>query len=131
MGRAGLEEKIVYIPEMRSFTSFFTGLHEIGHILSRHRANDRRPKYLWEYEAFKWAWDYAEGRGMKVPSRTLEYEKSLLAERIHEAVLDGKRQIDPAVAQLVRSSRLKDPDVVFVKKYVSDGGAVSKQFGRR
>jgi len=46
-GRAALEWKIVWIPTPARFASFFTGLHEIGHIVVGHKGGDGKPEYLW------------------------------------------------------------------------------------
>ncbi len=54
-GRSDLGGKRIFIPTPHRFPSFFTGLHEIGHIASNHHSWDGKPEYLWEYEAFDWA----------------------------------------------------------------------------
>jgi len=51
-GRAALDWKMVWIPTPARFAFFFTGLHELGHIIVGHKGGDGKPEYLWEYEAF-------------------------------------------------------------------------------
>jgi len=47
-GRAALDWKMVWIPIPARFASFFTGLHELGHIIVGHKGGDGKPEYLWE-----------------------------------------------------------------------------------
>ena len=46
-GRSDLGRKRIFIPTPKRFPSFFTGLHEIGHIMSNHHSWDGKPEYLW------------------------------------------------------------------------------------
>jgi len=53
-----------------------------AHIRSNHHSWDGKPEYLWENEAFSWASNFFRERGIKVPQRTVEYERSLIAEKV-------------------------------------------------
>lgn len=121
-GRSDLGGKRIFIPSPLSFTSFYTGLHEIGHIMSDHHAWDGKPEYIWEYEAFSWAVNFCREKKIKFPDRTLNYERSIIAEKVREQVgRDGKR-IDRNVIAFIKEGGGHDPDVVFVKKNISDDG---------
>src|SRR5213083_3602427 len=65
-----------------------------AHIMSNHHSWDGKPEYLWEYEAFSWAFNFCRGRSIEVPQRTVEYERSLIAEKVREAVNGGSRMIN-------------------------------------
>ena len=117
----------IFIPTSKRFPSFFTGLHEIGHIMSNHHSWDGKPEYLWEYEAFSWAFNFCRERGIKVPQRTVEYERSLIAEKVREAVNRGSRRSDRTVVSFtMEGDGGADPDIAFVKANLSDKGTVLK-----
>ncbi len=121
-GRCDLGGKRIFIPPPLSFTSFYTGLHEIGHIMSEHHAWDRKPEYLWEYEAFSWAVRFCRERRLKFPDRTLNYERAIIAEKVREQIRrDGKR-IHRNVIAFIKEGDDDDPDVAYVKKNISDDG---------
>src|SRR5437667_4152753 len=116
-----------FIPTPNRFSSFFTDLHENGHIMSNHHSWDRKPEYLWEYEAFSWAFNFCRERGIEVPQRTVEYERSLIAEKVREAVNGGSRRIDRTVVSFImEGDGGADPDIAFVKTNLSDKGTVLK-----
>ncbi len=124
-GRSDLGGKRIFIPAPKRFPSFFTGLHEIGHIMSNHHSWDGKPEYLWEYEAFSWAFNFCQGRSIAVPQRTVEYERSLIAEKVREAVETGSKIIDRTVVSFIMDGNDEaDPDIAFVKMNLSDKGAV-------
>ncbi len=126
-GRSDLGGKRIFIPTPKRFPSFFTGLHELGHIMSNHHSWDGKPEYLWEYEAFSWAFNLCRARGIKVPRRTVEYERSLIAEKVREAVETGSKMIDRTVVSFIMDGRDEaDPDIAFVKTNLSDKGTVLK-----
>ena len=90
--------------------------------MSDHHAWDGKPKYLWEYEAFSWAVNFCREKKIKFPDRTLNYERSIIAEKVREQVgRDGKR-IDRNVIAFIKEGGGDDPDVVYVKKNISDDG---------
>src|SRR5213080_5137562 len=120
-GGLDLGGKRIFIPTPKRFSSFFTGLHEIGHIMSNHHSWDRKPEYLWEYEAFSWAFNFCQGRGIEVPQRTVEYERSLIAEKVRAAVNGGSRMINRTVVSFIMEGDGEaDPDIAFVKTNLSD-----------
>ena len=80
-GRSDLEGKRIFIPSPLSFTSFYTGLHEIGHIISDHHAWDGKPEYLWEYEAFNWAVNLCREKQIKFPDKRSVMKDRLLPKR--------------------------------------------------
>jgi len=90
-----------FIPTPKRFSSFFTGLHEIGHIMSNHHSWDRKPQYLWEYEAFSWAFNFCRRGGIEASQRTVEYERSLIAEKVREAANGGSRIINRTVVSFM------------------------------
>ncbi len=124
-GRAGLGSKRIFIPTPHRFPSFFTGLHEVGHIAKNHHARDGKPQYLWEYEAFIWALEFCRKRGIPVPERTINYERDIIAEKLREEAESGAKKLDLEVVRFVKESTGKDPDVAFVKKSISDDGIVT------
>ncbi len=83
-GRAALGSKRIFVPKPARFPSFFTGLHELGHMMSGHRAGDGKPEYLWEYEAFNWAVKFCMKKGIPVPARTINNERNIIAEKLRE-----------------------------------------------
>jgi hypothetical protein len=123
-GRAALGSKRVFIPTPHRFTSFFTGLHEIGHIARNHHARDGKPEYLWEYEAFNWALEFCRKRGIRVPVKTLNYERDIIAEKVREEAESGAKRIDSRIVRFVKKGSSRDPDVAFVKKSISDEGVI-------
>lgn len=125
-GRAGLGRRRIYVPTPRSFTSFFTGLHELGHIMSGHKAWDGKPEYVWEYEAYQWALDFCRNRGIPVPKRTVDNERNIIAEKVKEETDLGTRKLNANIVKFVKEGSDEDPDVAFVRKYVSDDGRLLK-----
>ncbi len=125
-GRSDLDGKRIFIPTPHRFPSFFTGLHEIGHIASNHHSWDGKPEYLWEYEAFDWALNYCRDEEIKVPQRTINYERSIIAEKVREATERGLGKIDRRVVKFVKDGADEDPDVVFVKKNIADDGTLTE-----
>ncbi len=124
-GRSDLGGKRIFIPTPHRFPSFFTGLHEIGHIMSRHHSWDGKPEYLWEYEAFNWALNFCRENRIEVPQRTVNYERSIVAEKIREATEHGLKKIERTVVKFVKETEDDDPDIVFVKKNITDDGTAS------
>ena len=93
--------------------------------MSNHHSWDGKPEYLWEYEAFSWAFNFCQGRSIAVPQRTVEYERSLIAEKVREAVETGSKIIDRTVVSFIMDGNDEaDPDIAFVKMNLSDKGAV-------
>ncbi len=123
-GRAALGSKRVFIPTPQRFASFFTGLHEIGHIAKNHHGWDGKPEYLWEYEAFNWALEFCRKRGIRVPVRTINYERDIIAEKVREEAESGAKRIDSEAVRFVKKGSTRDPDVAFVKKSISDEGVI-------
>ncbi len=123
-GRAGLGSKRVFVPTPRRFSSFFTGLHEVGHIAKNHHARDGKPQYLWEYEAFTWALEFCRRKGIPVPGRTINYERDIIAEKVREEAESGATKLDLEVVRFVKEGSDRDPDVAYVKKSISDTGTV-------
>src|SRR5438034_8343039 len=124
-GRSDLGGKRIFIPTPKRFPSFFTGLHEIGHIMSNHHSWDGMTEYLWEYEAFSWAFNFCRGRSIEVPQRTVEYERSLIAEKVREAVETGSKMIDRTVVSFIMGGNDEAYlDIAFVRKNLSDKRAV-------
>ncbi len=122
-GRAALRSKRIFIPTPKSFRSFFTGLHELGHIMSGHQGGDRKPEYVWEFEAFNWAIEFCSERDFPVPEKIITAERNIIAEKLRDEVESGAKRLDVAVVGFVKEDDGDDPDVEFVKKYVSDDGA--------
>src|SRR6058998_1105094 len=119
-----------FIPTPKRFSSFFTGLHEIGHIMSNHHSWDRKPEYLWEYEAFSWAFNFCRRRGIEASQRTVEYERSLIAEKVRAAANGGSRIINRTVVSFIREGDGgADPDIALVKTNLSDKGTVLNHEG--
>src|SRR5205823_12012817 len=126
-GRSDLGRKRIFIPTPKRFPSFFTCLHEIGHIMSNHHSWDRKPEYLWEYEAFSWAFNCCRRTGIEGPQRTVEYERSLIAEKVRAAVNGGSRMINRTVVSFImKGDGEADPDIAFLKTNLSDKGTVVK-----
>ena len=125
-GRAGLGSRRIYVPAPRSFTSFFTGLHELGHIVSGHKAWDGKPEYVWEYEAYQWALRFCENRGIPVPKRTVDNERNIIAEKVKEEADFGTQKLNANIVKFVKEGSDEDSDVAFVRKYVSDDGRLLK-----
>ncbi len=126
-GRAALRSKRVFIPKPTGFVSFFTGLHEIGHIVSGHNSHDGKPEYLWEYEAFNWALEFCKERNIPVPEATVNNERDIIAEKVREEVKKhGATRLDPEIVRFVKQGSNDDPDVEFVKKFVADDGTVNQ-----
>ncbi|HZY94482.1 MAG TPA: hypothetical protein VFE98_06435 [Candidatus Bathyarchaeia archaeon] len=121
-GRYDLGGKRIFIPSPLTFTSFYTGLHEIGHIMSEHHAWDGKPEYLWEYEAFSWAVRFCREKKIKFPVKTASYERSIIAEKVREHIKRGGKKIDKTVIAFTKEGGDDDPDVVYVKKNISDDG---------
>lgn len=117
--------KRVFIPTPRGFTSFFTGLHEISHIASNHHGWDGKPEYLWEYEAFSWALEFCRNKGIRVPEKTINDERDIIAEKVREEAESGTKKINSKVVKFVKEGSSRDPDVAFVKKAISDEGLVT------
>ncbi len=130
-GRAGLRSKRIFIPTPHRFPSFFTGLHEIGHIVKNHQAGDGKSEYLWEYEAFRWAVEFCKEKGIPVPERTINNERDIIAEKLREEAEGGKENLDLEVVRFVKEGTDRDPDVAFVKKSISDEGRVTVQHHSR
>ena len=123
-GRAALGNKRIFIPTPHRFASFFTGLHEIGHIAKNHHGWHGKPEYLWEYEAFKWALEFCKKRRVRVPERTINYERDIIAEKVREAAETSTKKLDSEVVRFVKQGSSRDPDVAFVKKSISNDGTV-------
>ncbi len=123
-GRAALGSKRIFVPKPARFPSFFTGLHELGHMMSRHHAGDGKPEYLWEYEAFSYALEFCKKKGIPVPGKTIDNERNIIAEKIRRETNTGVRQVDPTVVKFVKEGDDEDPDVEYVKKFITDDGTV-------
>jgi hypothetical protein len=123
-GRAALGSRRIFVPRPARFTSFFTGLHELGHIMSSHHAGDGKPEYIWEFEAFTWAVHFCENRGITVPARIIKNERNIIAEKLKEQADSGAKQLDTTVVRFVKEGDDNDPDVEFVKRFVSNDGTV-------
>ena len=123
-GRAALGSKRVFMPIPHRFASFFTGLHEIGHIAKNHHGWDGKPEYVWEYEAFTWSLEFCKARGIRVPKRTINYERDIIAEKVREEAENGEKKLDSKIVSFVKEGSSRDPDVAFVKKSISDSGIV-------
>ncbi len=123
-GRAALTSRRVFVPTPHRFPSFFTGLHEVGHIAKNHKAMDGKSQYLWEYEAFIWALEFCRRKGISVPERTINYERDIIAEKVREEAESGTAKLDLEVVRFVKEGSERDPDVVYVKKSISDKGTV-------
>ncbi len=121
-GRAALGSKKVFVPNPVRFPSFFTALHELGHIMSRHHAADGKPEYRWEYEAFNWALQFCEKRGIPVPEKTINNEREIIAEKVRWDVSTGTKEVDPEVVRFVKEGSDEDPDVKFIKSFIRDDG---------
>ena len=124
-GRAALGSKRVFIPTPHRFASFFTCLHEIGHIAKNHHGWDGKPEYVWEYEAFNWALEFCRRKGIRVPERTINYERDIIAEKVREEAEGGRKKLDSVIVRFVKQGSGRDPDVAFVKKSISDDGTVT------
>src|SRR5574341_370385 len=120
-GRAALRSKRIFIPKPKSFRSFFTGLHELGHIMSGHHGGDRKLEYVWEFEAFRWALRFCRERDFPVPESIIIAERNIIAEKLRDEVESGTNHVDVSIVKFVKEG-VDDPDVEFVKKYVSDDG---------
>ncbi len=123
-GRAALRSKRIFIPKPKSFRAFFTGLHEFGHIMSGHHGSDRKPEYIWEFEAFNWALQFCKERDFPVPESIITAERDIIAEKLSDEVKSGVKRLDVAIVRFVKAGEGVDPDVEFVKKYVGDDGGV-------
>lgn len=123
-GRAGLEWRIVWIPTPARFASFFTGLHELGHIIVGHKGSDGKPEYLWEYEAFAWARRYCVEHGIPVPVRTVDYEREIIAEKLRESVQSGLKKVNTVVVRFIHEKENGDPDVKWVGEQLDADGRV-------
>lgn len=123
-GRAALGGKRIFVPRPARFISFFTGLHELGHILSGHYGGDGKPEYLWEFEAFTWAVRFCKHHDVRIPQKTINNERDIIAEKLREEAESGTKRLDPAVVRFVKEGGGDDPDVEFVKKRVADNGRV-------
>lgn len=123
-GRAALGSKRIFVPNPARFASFFTGLHELGHIMSGHHGGDGKQEYLWEFEAFIWALRFCEQRGIHVPAKTIDNERNIIAEKLKDEAESGAKSLDPKVVGFVKQGGSEDPDVRFIKKVVSDSGKV-------
>ncbi len=123
-GRAGLRSRRIFVPTPRRFPSFFTGLHEVGHIVKNHHVGDGKPEYLWEYEAFNWAVEFCKRKGISVPERAINNERDIIAEKLREEAEGGIEKLDLEVVRFVKEGSGRDPDVAFVKKSISDDGTV-------
>jgi len=69
--------------------------------MSNHHSWDRKPEYLCEYEAFSWAFNFCRRRGIEASQRTVEYERSLVAEKVREAANGGSRIINRTVVSFI------------------------------
>ncbi len=123
-GRAALRSKRVFVPTPHRFPSFFTALHEVGHIVQNHQGGDGKPQYLWEYEAFTWALEFCRRKGILVPERTINNERDIIAEKVKEESESGATKLDPEVVRFVKEGSDGDPDVAYVKESISDNGTV-------
>ncbi len=90
--------------------------------MSGHQGGDREPEYVWEFEAFKWAVRFCSERDFPVPQRIITAERNIIAEKLRDEVESGAKRLDVAVVRFVKGGDGDDPDVEFVKKYVSDDG---------
>ncbi len=124
-GRAALRSKRIFIPTPKSFRSFFTGLHELGHIMSGHYGGDGKPEYLWEFEAFNWAVRLCSERDFPVPRSIVSAERNIIAEKLRDEVESGAKHLDAAVVNFVKAGDGDDPDIAFVKNYVAHNGRAS------
>jgi len=125
-GRAALEWKIVWIPTPARFASFFTGLHEIGHIVVGHKGGDGKPEYLWEYEAFAWARKYCVEHNIPVPARTVNYEREIIAEKLRKSLENGMKSARPVVVEFIHQKKNGDPDVKWVLQNLDPDGKLVK-----
>lgn len=123
-GRAALGRKRIFVPTPSRFVSFFTSLHELGHILSGHHGGDGKPEYVWEFEAFTWAVEFCKNRGIPVAQKTINNERDIIAEKLKDEAKSGTKRLDPLVVRFVKEGESNDPDVEFIKKYVADNGRV-------
>ncbi len=123
-GRAALGSKRIFVPTPARFPSFFTGLHELGHIMSNHHGGDGKLEYVWEYEAFNWALEFCGKSGIRVPKRTIDNERNIIAEKLRQAIDDGLGKLDRAIVGFVKEGTGDDPDVEFVRRCVADDGRV-------
>ncbi len=92
--------------------------------MSRHHAGDGKPEYLWEYEAFSYALEFCKKKGIPVPGKTIDNERNIIAEKIRRETNTGVRQVDPTVVKFVKEGDDEDPDVEYVKKFITDDGTV-------
>ncbi len=123
-GRAALDWKMVWIPTPARFASFFTGLHELGHIIVGHKRGDGKPEYLWEYEAFDWARKYCQQHGIVVPARTVDYEREIIAEKAHASAKEGSKSIDSVVARFILQKHNGHPDLKWAKERLTSQGRI-------
>lgn len=125
-GRAALGSRRIFVPRPARFTSFFIGLHELAHIMSNHRGGDGKPEYIWEFEAFTWAVHFCKNHGITVPTRIVNNERNIIAEKLRDQADSGAKLLDPEVVRFVKEGDDDDPDVEFVKKFVSDDGTIPR-----
>jgi hypothetical protein len=123
-GRAALEWKMVWIPTPARFASFFTGLHELGHIIVGHKGGGGKPEYLWEYEAFAWARKYCVDHRIPVPIHTVDYEREIIAEKLRKSVEIGMKKVNPVVVGFIHEKKNEDPDVEWAGKQLDADGRV-------
>jgi len=123
-GRAALEWKMVWIPTPARFASFVTGVHELGHVIVRHKGGDGKPEYLWEYEAFAWAQKYCVDHRIPVPIHTVDYEREIIAEKLRKSVEIGMKKVNPVVVGFIHEKKNGDPEVEWAGKQLDADGRV-------
>jgi hypothetical protein len=103
-------------------------LHRTSRTWTHHRGTygrgDGKPEYLWEYEAFDWARKYCQQHGIVVPTRTVDYEREIIAEKAHEWVEQGSKRIDPVVACFILEKNNGDPDLKWAEEHLTPKGRV-------
>lgn len=98
-GVAYIKEREIVVPHPVGKISLLIFVHEVGHIVN----GEIKPRYVEEYLAEKFAFDYFHKIGMRIPRSYTERAKRYIRRKVRQAKARGLKSIkDQAVYHFIR-----------------------------
>jgi hypothetical protein len=92
------ERKICLAAVPRGFTSFFTALHEIGHVVHPQGGySSSYPRALAEHNATEWAKERCRELGVPLKRKVMQAYKSYITNKIERGIRRGLQTVPAAL----------------------------------
>lgn len=97
------ERKICLATQPKGYSSFFTALHEMGHIVAKNASySSGVPRALAEHNATEWAYEELRKRGIPIKRRVKREYDAYISNKIARGVRRGLKVVPPELRRKFR-----------------------------